>query len=241
MEIPKRYTITLDDDASISKIIAQVTGIPSLPFATAEALLNKANSFDPVAAFIDVHLDTEESGLKHIPELRKIWPFSPVIVVTSDLKDNLIGEALALGANDFIRKPINPVELTGRLHARILEMGARRKHDVIEIGDISFSPGQALISKGNQLSYLPKLETQLLALLIEQRDLVVSRDELKQRLWGRIAVAENTLDRKISDIRKAFADIGSICVIQSVYRKGIRLSFVHGIEKADESLKKSAV
>lgn len=241
MELPKRYTITLDDDPSISKIIAQVTGIPSLPFVSAEALRKKAGSFDPVAAFIDVHLDSNEIGLDFIPEFRKVWPFTPIIVATSDPKDHLIGEALAMGANDFIRKPINPVELTGRLHARILEMSTRRKNDVVEIGDIVFSPGQSSISKDGQVSYLPKLETQLLSMLIDQRELIVSRDELKQRLWGRIAVSENTLDRKISDIRKAFADINSVCVIQSIYRKGICLKFGSVEEKAEKSGPKTAV
>ena len=239
MDIPKRYTITLDDDPSIAKIIAQVTGIASLPFVSPEALLKKASSFDPVAVFVDVHLD-EVSGLDSIPEMRKIWPFAPIIVVTSDAKDQLTGEALAMGANDFIRKPINHAELTGRLHARILEMSSRKRNDVIEIGDISFSPGQSSITKEGQVSYLPKLETQLLTILIEQRELIVSRDELKQRLWGRIAVSENTLDRKISDIRKAFADIKSVCVIHSIYRKGICLKFVQTQEKPEKTQTKSA-
>ncbi|MBC7659096.1 MAG: response regulator transcription factor [Chitinophagaceae bacterium] len=228
MEKEKRYTITLDDDPSISKIIAQVTGIPSHPFTSGESLLKEAHSLDPVAAFVDVHLEMDGCGLDSIPRFRKIWPFTPIIVVTSDTKGDLIGQALAMGANDFIRKPINAHELTGRLHARILEMSTRRKHGVTEIGDIKFSPGQASVTKNGQVAYLPKLETQLLGMLLEQRDLIVPRDELKQRLWGRIAVSENTLDRKISDIRKALADVGSSCMIQSHYKKGISLRFIEG-------------
>ncbi|MES2746401.1 MAG: response regulator transcription factor [Bdellovibrionota bacterium] len=226
MDTNARYTITLDDDASISRIIAQVTGIPSHGFATGESLMKKAGSMDPVAVFVDVHLEGNANGLDMIPELRKIYPFVPIIVQTSDPKDDLIGQALAIGANDFIRKPINPIELTGRLHARIQEMSARKKIDVMTIGDIEFSPSQSSVSKNGKVAYLPKLETQLLAILIEQRDLIASRDELKQRLWGRIAVSENTLDRKISDIRKALSEVGSLCVVQSHYRKGISLSYI---------------
>jgi two-component system OmpR family response regulator len=225
MNANARYTITLDDDATISRIIAQVTGIASHSFASGDALMKKAESLDPVAIFVDVHLEGDANGLDLIPELRKIFPFVPIIVQTSDLKDELIGQALAIGANDFIRKPINPAELNGRLHARIQEMSARKKIDVVTIGDIEFSPSQSSVSKDGKVAYLPKLETQLLAILIEQRDLIASRDELKQRLWGRIAVSENTLDRKISDIRKALNEVGSRCIIQSHYRKGISLNY----------------
>ncbi len=225
METNSRYTVTLDDDSTVPKIIAQVTGIPSHAFQNGDALLKKAESLDPVAFFLDIHLDTHTNGLDLLPELRRRWPFHPILVVTGDPKDELIGQALAMGANDFIRKPINPTELIGRMHARVLEMAARKKIDVLEIGDICFSPSQATITKNGKITYLPKLETQLFAILIEQRDMISSREELKQRLWGRIAVSENTLDRKISDIRKALSEIGSTCVIQSHYRKGISLSF----------------
>lgn len=221
-----RYTITLDDDSAIARIISQVTGIPSHSFTDGDSLLKKASSLSPVAVFVDVHLDADHCGLDLIPELRKIWPFIPIIVATGDPKDDLIGQALAIGANDFIRKPINPAELTGRLHARMLEMSNRKKIDVMVIGDIEFSPSLSSVSKNGKVAYLPKLETQLLTILIEQRELIASREELKQRLWGRIAVSENTLDRKISDIRKALNEIGSLCVVQSHYRKGISLSFI---------------
>ena len=238
MENPKRYTLTLDDDPSISRIIAQVTGIPSLPFDEANVMIKKGTSLEPVALFIDVNLGTDDCGLDSVPECRKIWPYAPIIVVTSDTKDELIGRALAMGANDFIRKPINPTELTGRLHARILEMSMRRKLEFVEIGDLRFNPIQSSVEKAGVVSYLPKLESQLLAMLLEHRDIIVTREELKQRLWGRIVVSENTLDRKISDIRKALSDIQSICVIQSHYRKGISLSF--GAEEQKNS-KKAAV
>ncbi len=227
MEKEARYTITLDDDTMVSRIISQLTGIPSHAFASTEALLKKMPSLDPVAVLVGVHLDGDANGLEVIPELRKQWPFVPILVVTGDPKDDLIGQALAIGANDFIRKPVVPGELTGRLSARILEMAARKKIDVLTIGDIEFSPAQASITKNGKVAYLPKLETQLLTILIEQRELIASREELKQRLWGRIAVSENTLDRKISDIRKALNEVGSKCVLQSHYRKGISLTFSH--------------
>ena len=63
MEDQKRYTITLDDDATVHKYIARLTGISSLPYTSTSALMARAASYQPVAAFIDIHLGLEESGL----------------------------------------------------------------------------------------------------------------------------------------------------------------------------------
>lgn len=223
MEKTSRYTITLDDDAAIAKIIAKVTGISSLPFTTGAALLKRATSFHPVAAFVDVHLGLDDCGLDAIPELRKAWPHTPIIIITGDPGDQLIGQALAAGANDFIRKPISPAELTGRLHARIAELKTREDADIISFGDLTFCRSRSEIEKNGCISFLPKLEAQLLMALIENRGMLVPKDELKSRLWGKTKVSPNALDKKLSGIRKAFCEISSKVVLESIYGKGVIL------------------
>lgn len=221
MENDSRYTITLDDDPMVSRFIALATGINSLPFTSSAALQSKALSLDPVAVFIDVHLGIEESGLDGIPELRKRWPYTPIIVVTADIQDDLVGRALAIGANDFIRKPIQPAELTGRLHARISEMAAKRNTDVLNVLDFKLYLSKRAVEKESKVSYLPQLEIQLLLALLENREMIVSREELKRRLWGNVSVSDNTLDKKISVVRKAFSEIGSIMTVTAVYGQGV--------------------
>ena len=225
MENEVRYTITLDDDPTVCKFIARATGINSLPFTSGAALLKRCESYDPVALFVDVHLDVGDCGLDIIPHLRTLWLYTPIIVVTSDPKDELVGNALATGANDFVRKPINPAELTGRLHARIREMNARRGTDVLSIGDLKFSLSTSSIENGEKVTYLPRLEAGLLSALLQNRDMVLSKEELKRRLWGRTVVSDNTLDKKISGVRKALADVGSEMQIKSIYGQGIVINY----------------
>ena len=221
MEREKRYTITLDDDPMVSKFIARATGIPSLPFTSSQSLQSNAFTHEPAAVFIDVHLGLNDSGLDSVPELRERWLYTPIIVVTGDIQDDLVGRALALGANDFIRKPIQVAELTGRLHARLSEMNAKRGSDVLSILDFKLYRSKRAIEKEEKITYLPLLETQLLVTLLENRDMLVSRDELKRKLWGSVAVSDNTLDKKISTVRRAFADIGSIMTVTAVYGQGV--------------------
>lgn len=227
MENNNRYTITLDDDPSVCRLIARVTGIASLPYTTTAALRSRAPSFDPVALFVDVHLGTDDSGLDIIPELRSQWPYVPIIVVTSDLEDGLIGQALAAGANDFVRKPISPTELNGRLHARISEMRARASKDTISACDFQFYISKSALQKNDKTIYIPALEAQLLMTLLENRDMVVPKEEIKRRLWGKLAVSDNTLDKKLSCLRKALHDIGSSSSIKAIYGQGVLLQSHH--------------
>ncbi|MCX6123302.1 MAG: hypothetical protein NTV34_00910 [Proteobacteria bacterium] len=74
MENESRYTITLDDDPTVCKFISRATGINSLPFTSGAALLKRCESYDPVAVFVDVHLDVSDCGLDVIPHLRSLWP-----------------------------------------------------------------------------------------------------------------------------------------------------------------------
>lgn len=223
VETLSRYTITLDDDPLIAKVVSRMTGITSLPFTSIEALLKRAHSYQPVAAFVDVNLEEDDCGLDAITQLRKKWKFTPIIVITSDERDTLIGQALALGANDFLRKPLHPSELIARLHARIDEMTLRQKLDTITIADLEFSVSRMSLQKGCQVAHLPRLETQMLLELFEKRDMLVSRDAIKRRIWGRVNVSENTLDKKISQIRVALKAIGANVIIESHYGKGFML------------------
>ncbi|RZA13720.1 MAG: response regulator transcription factor [Proteobacteria bacterium] len=230
METPKRYTVTLDDDPMMSPIIARTTGIPSLPFATGDALLKRAASLDPVAAFIDVHLGVNLSGLDVIPHLRSIWKYTPIIIITGDDDPMVVGDALAAGANDFIRKPIQAPELSGRLQARLAELNQLRFQTEIVVGDLIFSKADGVVQWHDKRVYLPKLEAKLFLILLENREMIVSKESIKRRVWGELTIASNTLDKRISKLRSFLHELDSHLKIEADYGKGVCLK----IEKADE-------
>ncbi|MBC7659284.1 MAG: response regulator transcription factor [Chitinophagaceae bacterium] len=227
---PKRFTITLDDDLMISPIIARTTGIPSLVFTTGEALLKKASSLEPVAAFIDVHLGLNLSGLDVIPHLRSIWKYTPIVIITGDDNADIIGDALAAGANDFIRKPIQPAELQGRLQARLAEMNQLRYQDEVVFGDLVFSKASGEVRYRDKRVYLPKLEAKLFMILLENREMIVTKESLKRRVWGELTIAGNTLDKRISKLRSFISEVGAPLRVEADYGKGVCLK----AEKEDD-------
>jgi DNA-binding response OmpR family regulator len=214
--------ITLDDDVLVSKIIEKITGMESLQFKSAKTLLQKAPSLrTPSAVFVDIHLDDNESGLDIIPELREIWPFTPIIVITGDMKDDMIGHALAAGADDFIRKPINSIELRSRLKARIAQMNERASRDQIRVADMIYDRNFRTMTGQNKVRHLSQTESRLWECLTEARGMIVPRAEVKRKVWGSIKVSDNALDKKLFDLRAHVKEVSQRVRLKSIYGSGI--------------------
>lgn len=218
----QEYTITLDDDPIVHRMIQKALGMKSIAFTSAEKLLSSAERYHPVAAFIDIHLDTA-SGLDIIPTLRAKWAFCPIIVVTSDPSDEAVTEALACGADDFVRKPIRPKELTARLHTRLLDQAQKEAKNTIHVGDVNLDRAHRYLKGPKGDRYLSSTELNLFLSLVQARGTIVPRKTLKLRCWGEIAVSDNALDRKIYEVRRALQEVGSRIGISTAYGVGFAL------------------
>lgn len=219
---PATYTITLDDDPMVPKIIERLTLMTSLPFTTGKGIISKASSYSPVAVFVDVHLQVDESGIDFIPELRKTWPHVPILVITSDDSPDLVGHALAAGANDFVRKPLG-VEFVSRLQARIVEMRERMELGILTVGDVTFDYKNHYLDVKNQRTYLSPIESEILRALVEAGSMIIPKKVLKRKIWKKISVSDNALDRRLSDLRKTLKSATQSIEIDSTYGVGVSL------------------
>ena len=228
MDLTKSYTITLDDDPMVHKMIHKITNMNSLPFTSASKLIEKASHYRPVAAFVDIYLENED-GLHAIPRLREAWQQTPIIVITGDDSKDVIGQALAAGAHDFIRKPLDPVEVASRMQARVQEQEERHRAHTLQIGPLMFDRVRQVLSLDNKNVYLPPKDAELLSALCDARGAPVSKKILKRKIWGDITVSDNALDRRLSDLRKTFSDLTGDVSIKSIYGKGAKL-VIHGAD-----------
>lgn len=234
MERPKTesFTITLDDDPIVGRSIQAHTGIHSLAFSSFKDLESHPFSHAPQAIFVDVYLGHDENGIDHIPNLRARWPYTPIIVVTSDMGGDSIGQALAAGANDFIRKPIDPRELSARLRARSVEMSERSYRDCLTFGDIEFNVNLHELKGPLGIKHITPSDARLLHYLIQSHGITVPRADLKRKIWGNVTVSENALDQKLHDLRRALRELGSKIKVTSIYRQGFCLVFSNSHEPA---------
>jgi len=228
------YTITLDDDPMVSKMIQKALGLKTIPFSSAEKLTESIDRYQPVAAFIDIHLDADSNGLSIIPKLKEKWPFCPILVVTADPTDDAVTEALACGADDFIRKPIRPKELSARLQTRLIDQAQKEAKNVIPFADVALDRAYRTLRGPSGERYLSPTETNLFLALVQARGTTVPRSTLKMRCWDQIAVSNNALDRKIYELRRALQEVGSRLAIGTAYGVGFSLEY-EAPQSADEA------
>ncbi len=217
------YTITLDDDSNVHKLIGAATGMKSLPFTSSEKLLNVAAKYHPKAAFIDVHLENGESGLDVVPELRKIWLSCPIIIITADEEENTITEALSTGADDFIHKPIKPNELLARFQIRLRDVEAKLSRQEVKAEDLVINLAHSSVKSAQGERYMSPTEMNLLMAVVQVIGTVVPRNALKRQCWGRVIVSESALDRKVHEVRKVIKALSKELELKTVYGKGIIL------------------
>ena len=162
-----------------------------------------AEGFDVV--LLDVMLP-RLSGFDVMRELRRRGIETPVIMLTArgQVVDKVVG--LKLGADDYVTKPFEMVELLARIEAKLRRTPATpHPADGHQFGDIRMDFRKAEISKGGSTLDLSAREFQLLRYFIEHRGATLSREELLNEVWGyqldavdahrrrarRVAAAEN--------------------------------------------------
>jgi len=217
------FTITIDDDRIIGDLIEKIVGVKNFYFESMDAFFLDQSFGEPIACFIDVHLAEGTSGLELIPNIKKRWPHIPVIMISADKEGSLIGRALALGAHDFISKPLKPEEVTGRLSVRRQELLLRKQTSTLSFGDISIDTEHGLLIGPLGKVHLAPKDVRILALLVRSEGIIVSRAAVKAEAWGQTKVSDNSLNRKVYQVKKHIKQVSDDVSLNSLYGKGIVL------------------
>lgn len=218
-----RYAVVLDDDPVIARLIEGIIGIKVFAFSSISSFKDSFETLTPTAVFVDIHLTDGESGLETVPHIKQRWPSSPVIVITGDQSDAVVGQALAFGADDFIQKPIRPGELVARYLARKAEIELRNNFTILHFADIELNLSFKCLTGPKGKYFQSPREVEILAHLIRANGTVTDKNNLKRGVWGDISVSDNALDRKLFEVRKAIKSVSDSVEIRSIYSHGIEL------------------
>ena len=124
------------------------------------------------------------SGLELIHHIRAVTD-APVIMVTATGQSSVIVEALELGADDYLVKPIHPAELRARIHA-VTRRAQPRTRDVMQYSDhrLQIDFARSMIVTPSGTSTLTATERRLLRELVANSGKVLTHDEIIRRVWG---------------------------------------------------------
>ncbi|MCB0422973.1 MAG: response regulator transcription factor [Bdellovibrionales bacterium] len=180
-----------------------------------------SNRFDLL--LLDINLP-DGTVWKTFESIRRLTGYeeTPVLFLTSReaISDKLM--AFDLGADDYLIKPCNPLELKARIDIRFKKMSKKSKDSSRIPIDLQVDSRRVFILENgvsNEIQ-LTKTEFRILQLFLSRPSVLLSRDTILNAVWGNLNVYDRTVDAHVSKLRKKLGVYGA-CII-SLHGEGYR-------------------
>ena len=232
---------SLEDDLDQARRIHQVltaAGYTCTSYHQSRDLLAalRTENFDLV--LLDWHLP-DIDGDDVVRWLRaNVGPRVPVIFLTNRSSEDDLVEGLRAGADDYIVKPLRPLELLARVAALLRRSQiAEPANDSFDVANYRIEPAARVISLNGAAVTLAPKEFELALLFFRNQGRLMSRDVLAECVWNReIPATSRTLDTHLSNIRQKLQLRPENGVrLTSSYALGYRLELIGASEDSPAS------
>ncbi len=216
----------VEDDDNIRELVIytlETTGLKAKGFAEGAEFM-EALAFDtPELILLDIMLPGED-GLEILRKLKSSSKTKeiPVIMVTAKGTeyDKVIG--LDSGADDYVTKPFGMMELVSRIKAVLRRSGQVADKADLEIDGVKMNVKKHEVTVDGEIVPLTLKEFELLERLMRNRNIVLTRDQLLEDIWGYDFDGETrTVDVHVRTLRHKLGEKGSI--IETVRGVGYRI------------------
>jgi two-component system alkaline phosphatase synthesis response regulator PhoP len=202
--------LVVDDEANIidlARMYLERDGFQVCAAANGAQALQEIARQKPALIVLDIMLP-EIDGFEVCQRVRSESDV-PIIMLTArdDDVDKIVG--LELGADDYMTKPFNPRELVARVKA-ILRRMDRAPHEStvpLELGDLCVDPARREVRAAGEAVDLRAKEFDLLLAFCENRGIVLTREQLLERVWGFDFYGQTrTVDVHVANLRKRLSN-----------------------------------
>jgi two-component system alkaline phosphatase synthesis response regulator PhoP len=218
---PTPTILVVEDESSIASFVSlylRNAGYAVRTAATGSEALSAAAASEPALVVLDLMLP-DIDGIEVCKRLRQ-GSDVPILMLTArdEDVDKIIG--LEVGADDYLTKPFNPRELVARIKSILRRSSPERRElqtETITHGDLRVDAGrrEATVS-GEEVQLAPK-EFDLLWELLDHRGLVLTRDQLLERVWGYTFAGDTrTVDVHVRQLRRKLGDASPIVTVGGV-------------------------
>ena len=216
----------VEDDDNIRELVIytlETTGLKAKGFAEGAEFM-EALAFDtPELILLDIMLPGED-GLAILRKLKNSSKTKdiPVIMVTAKgtEADKVIG--LDSGADDYVTKPFGMMELVSRIKAVLRRSGQTADKADLEVDGVKMNVKKHEVTVDGQAVTLTLKEYELLERLMRNRNIVLTRDQLLEDIWGYDFDGETrTVDVHVRTLRHKLGEKGAI--IETVRGVGYRI------------------
>ncbi len=221
-----KYTIySVEDDPNIAhliKVTMQKQGYEIMTFPDGEQFLAAIKMRKPNMILLDMMLPGI-SGTEVLKYIRNDNNYDDVEIIILSANTMLMSkiDSLDLGADDYIEKPFNVLELMSRIQAKVRRF---QRFQEITIQDICLNLDACVCYKKNEPVSLTTKEFEILSILFKNKGKLVTREQILQAIWGQDAILETrTVDMHIKSLRKKLGD-EKHQLIDTVHGLGYRVS-----------------
>ncbi|MFR7836032.1 MAG: response regulator transcription factor [Ezakiella sp.] len=163
-------------------------------------------------------------GITVLKTMRKEGNMLPVIILTakSEVDDKVLG--LDSGANDYLTKPFNSRELLARIRAITRSKENNEGDSILKMGNTALMRDTFILKTDSGETRLQSKEFQILELLMQNKNKLISTERLMEKIWGFDSEAEiNVVWVYISNLRKKLASLDSNVEIKATRNAGYTL------------------
>ena len=213
--------LIVEDESSIASFVAlylKNAGYAVRTVAKGADALDQVSADPPSLTILDLMLP-DIDGIEVCRRIRKTSDV-PILMLTArdEDVDKIIG--LEVGADDYMTKPFNPRELVARVKSILRRSTPERRQAesaVIRHGDLSVDAGRREVRVGEEEIQLAPKEFDLLWELLDHRGLVLTRDQLLERVWGYTFAGDTrTVDVHVRQLRRKLGDASPIVTVWGV-------------------------
>ena len=202
--------LIVEDDEKLRKeleIFLNNNGYLSETLNTFNNTLNDILKINPELLLLDLNLPNAD-GEYICKEIRKKSNM-PIIIITS--RDNEIDELLSInnGADHYITKPCNIHILLAKINSLLRRTKTQENIDTIDAKDFILNINKSTIEKDNTIIELTKNEFRILKYLVQNRNKIVSREDIMMCLWDSDNfIGDSTLTVNITRVRYKLEELG---------------------------------
>ncbi|HEY5968844.1 MAG TPA: response regulator transcription factor [Chitinophagaceae bacterium] len=212
MNKPGKKILFIEDELSLAEIIKETLesrGFQVTHHSTGLKGLESYQHENPDIILLDINLpDTD--GYIFARHIRTLDPSVPIVFLTSRQLPQDVVTGFESGGNDYLKKPFSMEELIIRIRVlltrhRNLLLDTRAEHNISEIGNFIFDYDRGFLQLNEKKIKLTARESDLLKILLLNRNQVLERKTILDHLWGNDDFfSGRSLDVFITKLRKYF-------------------------------------
>lgn len=213
--------LVIDDEESILNLVGAYLRQEGYAYQTAmdgPAGLKAARAFQPDLIVLDIMLPGMD-GIELLAQLRReSQVYVIMLTAKAEETDKVIG--LSVGADDYLTKPFSPRELIARIKAalrRIRMDPGGPQTSLLVFEHLRIDPASRQVWVDDEQVDLTTIEFDLLHTLVEHRGMVLSREQLLEKVWGVDYFGEmRVVDVHLGHVRQKLGDHHGIITVRGI-------------------------